>query len=312
VGGGPGGTGAAQLRAADEHALPAASPQAVSSRGFWADAWRRLKRNKAAMVAATLILIIAVVAFAGPGLSPHAFDAIDWENMAVAPGGPNDHWLGTDRLGRDLYVRTLNGVQISLQIGLLATLVSLLIGVTWGATAGYVGGRVDSLMMRVVDVLYSLPYIFIVIILSTLFDRGNIYVLFLAIGAVGWLTMARIVRGQTLSLKRKEFIEAALASGVSTPAILARHIVPNVIGPVIIYATLTIPQMILFESFLSFLGLGVQEPQASLGSLINEGAQEMESAVWMLLVPATFLVTLLTCFNFLGDGLRDALDPRER
>ena len=264
------------------------------------------------MVAATVIAIITVVAFVGPSLSPHAFDAIDWDNMAVSVGGPNDHWLGTDRLGRDLYVRTLNGVQISLQIGLLATLVSLLIGVTWGATAGYVGGRIDNFMMRIVDVLYSLPYIFIVIILSTLFERGNIYVLFLAIGAVGWLTMARIVRGQTLSIKRKEFIEAALASGVGTPSILARHIVPNVIGPVIIYATLTIPQMILFESFLSFLGLGVQEPQASLGSLINEGAQEMESAVWMLLVPASFLVTLLTCFNFLGDGLRDALDPRDR
>jgi oligopeptide transport system permease protein len=215
-------------------------------------------------------------------------------------------------LGRDLYVRTLAGVQISLQIGLLATLVSLCIGVAFGATAGYLGGRIDNLMMRFVDILYSLPYIFIVIILSTLFDRGNIFVLFLAIGAVGWLTMARIVRGQTLSIKRKEFIEAALASGVGTGSILARHIVPNVIGPVIIYATLTIPQMILFESFLSFLGLGVQEPQASLGSLINEGAQEMESAVWMLLVPAGFLVTLLTCFNFLGDGLRDALDPRER
>lgn len=288
------------------------SEPARSSRGFWADAWRRIRRNKAAMVAASIILLITVLAFVGPSLSPHAFDAIDWDHMAVPPGGPNDHWLGTDRLGRDLYVRTLAGVQISLQIGLLATLVSLCIGVLWGATAGYLGGRIDNLMMRVVDILYSLPYIFIVIILSTLFDRGNIYVLFLAIGAVGWLTMARIVRGQTLSIKRKEFIEAALASGVGTPSILLRHIVPNVVGPVIIYATLTIPQMILFESFLSFLGLGVQEPQASLGSLINEGAQEMESAVWMLLVPAGFLVTLLTCFNFLGDGLRDALDPRDR
>jgi len=285
---------------------------APAARGFWADAWRRLRRNKAAMVAATLIVLITLLAFIGPSLSPHAFDAIDWDHMAVPPGAPNDHWLGTDRLGRDLYVRTLAGVQISLQIGLLATLVSLFIGVLWGATAGYLGGRIDNLMMRVVDILYSLPYIFIVIILSTLFERGNIYVLFLAIGAVGWLTMARIVRGQTLSIKRKEFIEAALASGVGTPGILLRHIVPNVVGPVIIYATLTIPQMILFESFLSFLGLGVQEPQASLGSLINEGAQEMESAVWMLLVPAGFLVTLLMCFNFLGDGLRDALDPRDR
>lgn len=290
----------------------AAAGETVSSRGFWADAWRRLRRNRAAMTAGTLIVLITLLAFVGPLLSPHDYDAIDWDHMAVGLGGPNDHWLGTDRLGRDLYVRTLHGVQISLQIGLLATLVSLCIGVAWGATAGYLGGRVDGFMMRVVDVLYSLPYIFIVIILSTLFDRGNIYVLFLAIGAVGWLTMARIVRGQTLSIKRKEFIEAALASGVGTPSILARHIVPNVIGPVIIYATLTIPQMILFESFLSFLGLGVQEPQASLGSLINEGAQEMESAVWMLLVPASFLVLLLTCFNFLGDGLRDALDPRDR
>ncbi|MBU3671607.1 MAG: ABC transporter permease subunit [Sinobacteraceae bacterium] len=294
-----------------DEAMAAALP-AGAARGFWADAWRRLRRNKAAMVAASLIILIALLAFIGPAFSPHAFDAIDWDNMAVPPGGPNDHWLGTDRLGRDLFVRTLAGVQISLQIGLLATLVSLCIGVAFGATAGYLGGKIDNLMMRFVDILYSLPYIFIVIILSTLFERGNIYVLFLAIGAVGWLTMARIVRGQTLSLKRKEFIEAALASGVGTPGILARHIVPNVIGPVIIYATLTIPQMILFESFLSFLGLGVQEPQASLGSLINEGAQEMESAVWMLLVPAGFLVTLLTCFNFLGDGLRDALDPRDR
>ena len=292
-----------------DQAMAAALPQGAA-RGFWADAWRRLRRNKAAMVAASLILLIALLAFIGPSFSPHSFDAIDWDNMAVPPGGPNDHWLGTDRLGRDLFVRTLAGVQISLQIGLLATLVSLCIGVAFGATAGYLGGKIDNIMMRFVDILYSLPYIFIVIILSTLFERGNIYVLFLAIGAVGWLTMARIVRGQTLSLKRKEFIEAALASGVGTPGILARHIVPNVVGPVIIYATLTIPQMILFESFLSFLGLGVQEPQASLGSLINEGAQEMESAVWMLLVPAGFLVTLLTCFNFLGDGLRDAFDPK--
>lgn len=281
-------------------------------RSFWGDAGRRLRRNPATMVAAVLIVAVALLAFIGPLLSPHAFDAIDWDYMAAPPGSPNDHWLGTDRLGRDLFVRTLYGVQISLQIGLLATLVSLSIGLVYGATAGFIGGRVDELMMRFVDVLYSLPYIFIVIILSTLFERGNILVLFLAIGAVGWLTMARIVRGQTLSLKRREFIEAATASGVSTPGILLRHIVPNVIGPVIIYATLTIPQMILFESFLSFLGLGVQEPQASLGSLINEGAAEMESAVWMLLVPAGFLVTLLVCFNFLGDGLRDALDPRER
>jgi oligopeptide transport system permease protein len=203
-------------------------------------------------------------------------------------------------------------VRISLVIGVLATLVSLLIGVTWGAIAGYAGGRTDEAMMRTVDVLYTLPYIFIVIILSTLFARGNVFVLFFAIGAVGWLTMARIVRGQTLSLKRREFVEAAVVAGVGAPGIVARHIVPNLIGPVVVYATLSIPQMILYESFLSFLGLGVQEPLASLGSLIDLGAREIESAPWMLLVPSGVLVVLLVCFNFLGDGLRDALDPHER
>jgi oligopeptide transport system permease protein len=206
----------------------------------------------------------------------------------------------------------LHGVRISLAIGVLATLVSLVIGVAWGAIAGYAGGRTDELMMRTVDVLYTLPYIFIVIILSTIFARGNVFVLFFAIGAVGWLTMARIVRGQALVLKRREFIEAAVIAGASPSAIVKRHIVPNLVGPVVVYATLTIPQMILYESFLSFLGLGVQEPRASLGSLINLGASEMESATWMLLVPAGVLVVLLVCFNFLGDGLRDALDPHER
>lgn len=284
----------------------------AEARGFWHEAARRLRRHRGAMAAAVILVLVTLLAFIGPMFSPHSLEAIDWDQMAVSPGIESGHWFGTDRLGRDLFVRTLAGVQISLQIGLLATLVSLVIGVSWGATAGYLGGRIDGAMMRVVDVMYALPYIFIVIILSTLFDRGNLYVLFIAIGAVGWLTMARIVRGQTLSLKRREFVEAALATGVGTPGILMRHIVPNVIGPVIVYATLTIPQMILFESFLSFLGLGVQEPLASLGSLINEGAQEMESAVWMLLVPASFLVVLLTGFNFLGDGLRDAFDPRER
>jgi oligopeptide transport system permease protein len=186
------------------------------------------------------------------------------------------------------------------------------VGVTWGAVAGYVGGRVDDWMMRFVDVLYSLPYLFIVIILTTVFERGSLTVLLIAIGAVGWLTTARIVRGQTLTLKRREFVEAARAAGLGTPGILIHHIVPNLVGPVVIYATLTIPQMITFESFLSFLGLGVQEPLASLGSLINDGAQEMQSAPWMLLLPSVFLIALLVCFNLIGDGLRDALDPRDR
>jgi oligopeptide transport system permease protein len=198
-----------------------------------------------------------------------------------------------------------------LLIGVAATAISVTIGIFWGAVAGYAGGRIDELMMRFVDALYSLPYLFIVIILTTLFERGSLPVLFLAIGAVGWLTTARIVRGQTLALKRREFIEAARATGVPARAILLRHVIPNLIGPVTVYATLTIGQMILFESFLSFLGLGVQEPLASLGSLINDGAQEMQSAPWMLLVPASFLALLLVCCNLLGDGLRDALDPRE-
>ena len=284
----------------------------IASRGFWLHAWRRLCANPSAIVSALVILAVVLLAVWGPWFNPNSVDALDWDRMAVAPTRAGAHWFGTDRLGRDLYIRTLFGVRISLQIALLASLVSLVIGVSWGVIAGYVGGRLDDAMMRCVDVLYSMPYIFIVIILSTLVERGNIAVLFLAIGAVGWLTMARIVRGQTLSLKQREFIEAAHASGVSTSGILLRHIVPNIIGPVIIYATLTIPQMIIFESLLSFLGLGVQEPLASLGSLINEGQQEMESAVWMLLVPAGFLVALIVCFNRLGDGLRDALDPRER
>jgi oligopeptide transport system permease protein len=281
-------------------------------RGLWRDAWNRLRSNRLVLVAIGLILGIALVAIGGPALSPYAPDALDWQHLAVPPGLQAAHWFGTDRLGRDLFVRTLHGVRISLLISLLASAVSLVIGVTWGALAGYVGGRTDEWMMRFVDVLYSLPYLFIVIILTTLFDRGSLMVLLVAIGAVGWLTTARIVRGQTLTLKRREFVDAARATGVGVPGILARHIVPNLMGPVTVYATLTIPQMITFESFLSFLGLGVQEPLASLGSLINDGAQEMQSAPWMLVVPAVFLVTLLVCFNLVGDGIRDALDPRDR
>ena len=280
--------------------------------GLWAGALSRMARDRATVISAGVIAVIALLALLGPLLIPYSQDALDWQHIASPPQMSTGHWLGTDRLGRDLLVRTLHGVRISLVIGLLATLVSLLIGVTWGAAAGFIGGRTDELMMRTVDVLYTLPYIFIVIILSTIFARGNVYVLFFAIGAVGWLTMARIVRGQTLSLKRREFVEAAVVTGVGRAAIVTRHIVPNLIGPVVVYATLTIPQMILYESFLSFLGLGVQEPLASLGSLINDGAQEMQSAPWMLVVPAVFLVTLLVCFNLVGDGLRDALDPRDR
>jgi oligopeptide transport system permease protein len=280
----------------------------MRERGLWRDAWRRLRRDRAAVASLIVLGVLAVASLIGPALSPHAHDALDWRALAVAPG-QGTHWLGTDRLGRDLLVRTLHGTRISFAIALLATTVSVIIGVAWGAVAGYVGGRLDALMMRIVDALYSLPFIFFVIVLTVLFGR-SVVLLFIAIGAVGWLTMARIVRGQTLSLRHREFIEAAVVSGASTRHILARHVVPNVLGTVIVYASLIIPQMILFESFLSFLGLGVQEPLASLGSLVAQGATEMESASWMLIVPAATLVILLACFNFLGDGLRDALDPR--
>jgi len=274
------------------------------------DAWRRLRRNRLAVASIAVIFLLAVASLVGPSLSPHAYDHLDWSALARPPTFDGSHWLGTDQLGRDLLVRTLYGVRVSLLIALLATAVSVVIGVAWGATAGYVGGRLDSIMMRMVDVLYSLPYIFFVIVLTVLFGRSPV-LLFIAIGAVGWLTMARIVRGQTLSLRHREFIEAAVATGASTPRILLRHVAPNVVGPVVVYTSLIIPQMILYESFLSFLGLGVQEPLSSLGSLVAEGAAGMESSPWMLVVPAAVLVTLLVCCTFLGDGLRDALDPAE-
>jgi oligopeptide transport system permease protein len=270
---------------------------------------RRLRQKRMAVVAAVVIIALALLAVVGPWLSPYSYDALDWQHLAAPPGLTASHWLGTDPLGRDLYVRTLYGLRLSLLIGVLATAVSVGIGVAWGAIAGYVGGRTDSWMMRTVDVLYALPYLFVVIILATVFGRGRVAMLLVAIGAVGWLTMARVVRGQTLSLKRREFIEAVRATGLGTPAILLRHIVPNLAGTVAVYATLTVPELITYESFLSFLGLGVQEPLASLGSLINEGARQMLTAPWMLLVPAGLLFTLLLCFNLLGDGLRDALDP---
>ena len=268
-------------------------------------------RDSAARASFALLIAIALVALLGPLASPWRVDELDWARIGVPPGLGAAHWFGTDRLGRDLFVRTLAGVRVSLAIGLLATLVSLVIGVTWGAVAGYFGGRLEGAMMRVVDVFYSLPYVFFVILLTVTLGRSPA-TLFMSIGAVGWLTMARDVGAQTESLRHKEFIEAAVASGTPVRRILMRHVIPNLAGPVLVYATLTVPGVILIESFLSFLGLGVQEPAASLGNLMAQGTAEMESAPWMLLAPCGFLVAIVLALGFVGDGLRDLVDPRER
>jgi oligopeptide transport system permease protein len=295
------------------------STEEIMGRSLWADARHRLLKNRAAVAGMIVLGLVAALALLAPLLSPFAYDEVNYDIIACAPGwwpvqatctAPG-HIFGTDAVGRDLFVRVLFGARVSLAVGLVATLVSLLIGVLYGATAGYLGGRIDGLMMRIVDVLYSLPFIFFVIILMVIFDR-NFILLFVAIGAVEWLTMARIVRGQTLSIKQKEFIEAARAGGVSPFGIILRHVIPNVVGPVMVYVTLTVPGVILTESFLSFLGLGIQEPLTSWGVLISDGADQMETAPWMLLFPALFMAVTLFCFNFIGDGLRDALDPKDR
>src|SRR5215469_10825663 len=291
----------------------------IKGRSLWVDARRRLFTNRAAVAGMAVLSVIAVLALFAPLLSPFAYDEVNYDIITCAPGwwpleaacrAPG-HIFGTDAVGRDLFVRVLFGARVSLAVGLVATFVSLVIGVLYGAVAGYAGGRLDGLMMRVVDVLYSLPFIFFVIILMVMFDR-NFFLLFVAIGAVEWLTMARIVRGQTLSIKQKEFIEAARAGGIGPLGIIIRHVIPNVVGPVMVYVTLTVPGVILTESFLSFLGLGIQEPLTSWGVLISDGADQMETAPWMLLFPAIFMTVTLFCFNFIGDGLRDALDPKDR
>ncbi len=284
--------------------------KAAHGRSLWDDARRRLFGNGAAVASMAVLALLVVAAIAGPPLLGFRYDVINKEDVWVAPGVAG-HLLGTDSLGRDLLARLLVGLRVSLAIGVVATFVSLVIGVAYGAVAGYLGGRLDELMMRIVDVLYSLPFIFFVILLMVTFGR-NFILIFVAIGAVEWLTMARIVRGQTLSLKQKEFVEAARAAGLSRGAIIARHIVPNLLGPVVVYVTLTIPSVILAESFLSFLGLGVQEPLTSLGTLISRGAQDMELAPWLLAFPSIAMVATLMAFNFIGDGLRDAMDPRRR
>jgi oligopeptide transport system permease protein len=283
---------------------------AVRGRSLWDDARRRLLRNRAAVAGMSVLALLVLAALVGPALAPYAYDQVNKADVWLPPLA-NGHLLGTDALGRDLLARLLVGLRVSLAIGLVATLVSLVIGVAWGSIAGYAGGRLDEAMMRVVDVLYALPFIFFVILLMVTFG-SNIVLIFVAIGAVEWLTMSRIVRGQTLTLKQKEFIEAARAAGLGQGAIIARHIVPNLLGPVVVYVTLTIPAVILAESFLSFLGLGVQPPMASLGTLIANGASDMELAPWLLIFPSLVMVVTLMSFNFIGDGLRDAIDPKDR
>jgi oligopeptide transport system permease protein len=280
-------------------------------RSLTQDAMRRLVRNKFAVASIVLVVLIILVAFIGPYFVPWGYSQVDWSNIRKPPNFEAGHYLGTDQNGRDMLARVLQGTQMSLIVAFVATVVSVSIGVVYGAVAGYFGGRVDAVMMRIVDVMYALPYILFVIILMVMFGRNPV-LLFVGIGAIEWLTMARIVRGQTLSIKEKEFVEAAKAGGAKPFTIIMRHIVPNLTGPVVIYATLTIPEIIIAESFLSYLGLGVQEPQTSLGTLISAGAPVAEVLPWMLLAPAAVLITLLLSLTYIGDGLRDALDPKDR
>lgn len=283
----------------------------VQGRSLWSDARLRFMRNKAALLSLCLLSFIALACIAGPWLLPHAFDSADWDAMSIPPGWKNAHFWGTDDAGRDLLVRCLIGGRVSLTVGLLATMASVSIGIVWGATAGFIGGKVDTLMMRIVDMMYAIPYLLIAILLVTILGR-EFYLVVLTITAFSWMDMARVVRGQTLSLRSMEYVEAARAMGVSTTRIIFRHIVPNLLGVVVIYTTVTVPGVILTESVLSFLGLGIQEPMTSWGVLIQDGAKAMEVTPWILLFPAGLLSVTLYCFNFIGDGLRDALDPKER
>lgn len=271
------------------------------------DAWRRLKKNKPAMFGLVVLGVLIVLSLLAPWITPYSYSAQDLE-LGPSPPSP-EHWLGSDLFGRDLLTRIIYGSRISLAVGFVATAVALLIGVTWGAVAGYLGGRVDAWMMRAVDVLYALPFTIFIILLMVVFGN-NIILLFLAIGAVEWLTMARIVRGQVLHVKQQDFVEAAVSLGLPRFRIIVKHVLPNVMGPVIVYATLTVPNVILLESFLSFLGLGIQPPQSSWGLLISYGVETMEEYPWLLIFPAAVLSVTLFSLNFLGDGLRDALGDR--
>ena len=274
---------------------------------LWRDAWIRLRKNRLAVIGGITLIVVTLLCLLAPFVSPYDYEQQD---LVLGAAGPSaQHWLGTDVFGRDLLTRILYGGRISLMVGLIATGVALIIGVTWGAIAGYAGGRVDAVMMRFVDIVYALPFMIFVVLLMVVFGR-NLLLLFLVIGAVEWLTMARIVRGQVQGLKQLEFIEAAVSLGLSGWTIIRRHLIPNAIGPVIVYTTLTIPSVMLLEAFISFLGLGIQPPQSSWGSLIAEGVETMEEFPWLLIFPGMALSLTLFALNFLGDGLRDALDVR--
>jgi oligopeptide transport system permease protein len=274
---------------------------------LWSDAWRRLLANKAAVAGGLILLFLIVLAVFAPWIAPHSYS---YQNLELGAQPPSSEFLlGTDTLGRDLFSRILYGARVSLLVGFVATGVALVIGVSWGIIAGYFGGKIDSVMIRIVDVLYGLPFIIFIILLMVIFGR-NIWLLFAAIGAVEWLTMARIVRGQVLSIKNQEYVLAAQAMGVTNMQMFRKHIFPNILGPIAVYATLTIPQVMLLEAFLSFLGLGIQPPMSSWGTLIRYGVESMEEYSWLLIYPGlTFTITLFA-LNFFGDGLRDALDPK--
>ncbi len=283
--------------------------EAARVEGLWRQGWRRLRARRVTRLAAWLLGLIVLAALLVPLLSPYDYATPAWTEIFRPPSWRGGRLFGTDGLGRDLLVRVMWGCRISLLVGIAASLISVAIGVLWGATAGYLGGRIDGLMMRTVDVLYTLPFIPLVIVLEVLFGR-NFLLVFVAIGAVSWLDIARVVRGQALAIRSQEYIEAARALGLRPPAMIWRHVLPNLAGLVAVYATLTIPGVILFEALLSFLGLGVQAPLASLGSLLADGANEMQAHPPLLVFPAAFLAAIIACFNHLGDALRDALEPR--
>ncbi len=291
----------------NETAITESFARAEKGASLWHDAYYRLRKNRLAMIGLFVLAFMAIAVIVGPWFSPYSYSEQNRDDKFIAPSA--QHWFGTDHLGRDLLTRVLIGGRVSLMVGFAATAVSLCIGVTWGAMAGFTGGRIDNLMMRIVDILYTLPFTIFAIILVTYFGR-KIILVFAAIGAVEWLTMARIVRGQIMSLKEKEFVEAAEALGLPRMRILFRHLIPNALGPIIVYATLTVPRVMLLEAFLSYLGLGVQAPMSSWGTLIKEGTGSMEEFMWVLMFPGAALTLTLFSLNFLGDGLRDALDPK--